>query len=573
MLTDDTLRKVRETARIDEVASAYLTLHRSGKDLVALCPFHDERHPSFRVSPAKNIGKCFSCAEAADSIRLVRHMEGCGFEEAVRLLARKYGIEVEETAGARDERRDEREALLRANEAFAHGLLPPGGLVGTTRAEEDGERLREAYRSFGVGLCPPDVPKAFRPFLNRLVFPIRTTGGQVAGFAGRRLTPAGKESKYVNSPDSPAYHKGHILYGLHEAVKAVRSEGRVLLCEGYKDVLAYHAAGIRYAAGLCGTALTEEHIRMIRRLTQRVTLSLDPDPAGRLNTVRCAHRLLAAGCAVDLLLLPDGMDPDEVYRQKGSDELARLAQDGTRDYLSYRVRQAASRPRTDTAAISGVLGEIKLLASPLAVYNRLGELSGATGIPVEVLRQETRAIPGPGDAPSPAPAKEPAGDTPVLPGERALLRFCLTHHDRIFYDTDGNKISLPAWVRDGLTDNDLPLKDPGHARLLHLLAEGKHPDGIADEGLSALILSLRASAPPDTGPIPAEGLPAETYSRVLLYAESFAHREIAHILESLRTATTPDERLRLQAALEDRFAQSDQIAKELKSQSIIPEGR
>lgn len=120
MLTDDTLRKVRETARIDEVASGYLTLHRSGKDFVALCPFHDERHPSFRVSPARNIGKCFSCGEAADPIRLVCHMEGCGFEEAVRLLARKYNIEVEETAAAgRERRRDEREALLLANASFA----------------------------------------------------------------------------------------------------------------------------------------------------------------------------------------------------------------------------------------------------------------------------------------------------------------------------------------------------------------------------------------------------------------------------------------------------------------------
>ena len=268
MLTDDTLRKVRETARIDEVASGYLTLHRSGKDFVALCPFHDERHPSFRVSPARNIGKCFSCGEAADPIRLVCHMEGCGFEEAVRLLARKYNIEVEETAAAgRERRRDEREALLLANASFASGLLP-GHPVGTARTVEDRHGLEETYRGFGVGLCPPDVPQVFRPFLGRLIFPIHTTGGQVAGFAGRSLTPSEKGRKYVNSPDSPAYHKGHILYGLHKAVKAVRSEGRILLCEGYKDVLAFHASGIRYAVGLCGTALTEEHIRAIRRRRQ-----------------------------------------------------------------------------------------------------------------------------------------------------------------------------------------------------------------------------------------------------------------------------------------------------------------
>lgn len=571
MLTGDTLRKVRETARIDEVASGYLTLHRSGKDFVALCPFHDERHPSFRVSPARNIGKCFSCGEAADPIRLIRHMEGCGFEEAVRLLASRYGIEVEETAGARDRRRDEREALLLANASFAGGLLP-GDLAGTARTEADRQGLEETYRSFGVGLCPPDVPQAFRPFLGRLVFPIHTTGGQVAGFAGRSLTPSEKGRKYVNSPDSPAYHKGHILYGLHKAVKAVRSEGRILLCEGYKDVLAFHASGIRYAVGLCGTALTEEHIRAIRRLAGQVTLSLDPDPAGRQNTVRCAHMLLSMGCAVSLLPLPDGMDPDEVYRRKGSDELARLAREGTLDYLSYRIRQAASRPRTDTTAINGALGEIGLLSSPLAVYRRLGELSGATGIPMEVLRQEMSVATDPKSVAAAAPRKKVAGLTHALPREWALLRFCLTHHDRMFYDPDGNEISLPAWVSGELADNELPLEDPEHAHLLHLLSEGKHPDGIADERLSALVLSLRASAPQDTGPVPDERLPGETRFQVLLYGESFAHRKLARALESVRTAATPEERLRLQATLENHFALSDRIAKELQSQSILPEG-
>ena len=543
-----------------------------GKDFVALCPFHDERHPSFRVSPARNIGKCFSCGEAADPIRLVCHMEGCGFEEAVRLLARKYNIEVEETAAAgRERRRDEREALLLANASFASGLLP-GHPVGTARTIEDRHGLEETYCGFGVGLCPPDVPQVFRPFLGRLIFPIHTTGGQVAGFAGRSLTPSEKGRKYVNSPDSPAYHKGHILYGLHKAVKAVRSEGRILLCEGYKDVLAFHACGIRYAVGLCGTALTEEHIRAIRRLAGQVTLSLDPDPAGRQNTVRCAHMLLSEGCAVSLLPLPDGMDPDEVYRRKGSDELARLAREGTLDYLSYRIRQAASRPHTDTAAINETLGEIGLLSSPLAVYRRIGELSGATGIPIEVLRQEISVATGPKNVPVPVPKKEAAGLTPALPRERTLLRFCLTHHDRMFYDPDGNGISLPAWVSGELADNELPLEDPEHARLLHLLAEGKHPDGIADERLSALVLSLRASAPQDTGPVPDERLPDETRFQVLLYGESFARRKLARALESVRMAATPEERLRLQATLENHFALSDRIARELQSQSILPEG-
>ena len=237
-------------------------------------------------------------------------------------------------------------------------------------------------------------------------------------------------------------------------------------------------------------------------LAWQLTLSLVPDPSGRQNIFRCAHMLLSEGCAVSLLPLPDGMDPDEVYRRKGSDELARLAREGTLDYLSYRIRQAASRPHTDTAAINGTLGEIGLLSSPLAVYRRIGELYGATGIPIEVLRQEISVATGPKNVPVPVPKKEAAGLPPALPRERTLLRFCLTHHDRKIYAPDGNGISLPACVSGELADNELPLEDPEHARLLHLLAEGKHPDGIADERLSALVLSLRASAPQDTGPVP-----------------------------------------------------------------------
>ena len=360
MITHDTLLRVRETARIDEVAAGYLTLRRSGKGLVALCPFHDERHPSFRISPALNIGKCFSCGEAADPIRLVRHMEGCGFEEAVRLLARKYGIEVEEERGTEEAGRHEaRQAILRGNEDFARSLLPYDPAEGITGKDENGEEdrraLREAFSHFGVGICPPDAPEGFRRFRRRLVFPVRTTGGQIAGFAGRyRGTEGAGTAKYVNSDNSEAYNKGRILYGLYEAVRAVRTEGDVLLCEGYKDVIAFHAAGIRHAAGLCGTALTEDHVRMIRRLTGHVTLALDPDPAGQAATLRSARLLLAQGCEVGLLPLPGGMDPDEMFRRQGAEALRRLVRTEAVDYLSHRIRaERRTRRRGDTGGARG----------------------------------------------------------------------------------------------------------------------------------------------------------------------------------------------------------------------------
>ncbi|MFS2806205.1 CHC2 zinc finger domain-containing protein [Parabacteroides distasonis] len=583
MIGHDCLRRVRETARIDEVAAGYLTLRRSGKDLVALCPFHDERHPSFRISPALNIGKCFSCGEAADPIRLVRHMEGCGFEEAVRLLARKYGIEVEEERGTEEAGRHEaRQAILRGNEAFARSLLPYDPFEGMTGGDESGEEgrgaLREAFSRFGVGICPPDAPEGFRRFRRRLVFPVRTTGGQIAGFAGRyRGTDGAGTAKYVNSDDSEAYHKGRILYGLYEAVRAVRAEGDVLLCEGYKDVIAFHAAGIRHAAGLCGTALTEDHVRMIRRLTGHVTLALDPDPAGQAATLRSARLLLARGCEVGLLPLPGGMDPDEVFRRQGAEALRRLARTGAVDYLSHRVREAAGRRGGPGAgAIREVLGEIRLVSSPLAMYRRMEELSRATGIPLGVLREELSASPGeplrtgPAEGVTEGPAEAAAGLPPARLRERALLRFCLANHDRMFYAGDGSGISLPAWVASELSAGGMPLTEPAHLDLLALLSAGGHPDGITDEPLSALILSLRSSHPEEGTPErpPDELLPDEAERQLFLYAEPFIHARLQRTAARLRSATSTDERATCLGELRDCFALSDRIGRALGSQSV-----
>lgn len=425
MITHDTLLRVRETARIDEVAAGYLTLRRSGKDLVALCPFHDERHPSFRISPALNIGKCFSCGEAADPIRLVRHMEGCGFEEAVRLLARKYGIEVEEERGTEEAGRHEaRQAILRGNEDFARSLLPYDPAEGITGKDENGEEdrraLREAFSHFGVGICPPDAPEGFRRFRRRLVFPVRTTGGQIAGFAGR-----------------------------------------------------------------------------------------------------------------------------------------------------YRGTEGAGRKGgPDAGGIREVLGEIRLVGSPLAVYQRVEELSKATGIPLDVLREELSASPG--EPVRTGPAEVVTGLPPARLRERALLRFCLANHDRMFYAGDGSGISLPAWVASELSAGGMPLTEPAHLDLLALLSGSGHPDGITDESLSALILSLRSSYPEEGPPerLPDELLPDEAERQLFLYAEPFIHDRLQRTAAHLRSATSTDERATCLKELRDCFALSDRIGRALGSQSV-----
>ena len=460
MIARDTLLRVRETARIDEVAAGYLTLRRSGKDLVALCPFHDERHPSFRISPALNIGKCFSCGEAADPIRLVRHMEGCGFEEAVRLLARKYGIEVEEERGTEEAGRHEaRQAILRSNEAFARSLLPYDPAEGITGEDENGE---EDLR-----------------------------------------------------------------------------------------------------------ALTEDHVRVIRRLTGHVTLALDPDPAGQTATLRSAHLLLARGCEVGLLPLPGGMDPDEVFRRLGAEALRRLVRTEAVDYLSHRIREAAGRKGgPDAGGIREVLGEIRLVGSPLAVYRRMEELSKATGIPLDVLREELSASPG--EPVRTGPAEVVTGLPPARLRERALLRFCLANHDRMFYAGDGSGISLPAWVASELSAGGMPLTEPAHLDLLTLLSGGGHPDGITDESLSALILSLRSSYPEEGPPerLPDELLPDEAERQLFLYAEPFIHYRLQRTAARLRSATSTGERAACLGELRDCFALSDRIGRVLGSQSV-----
>ena len=435
---------------------------------------------------------------------------------------------------------------------------PAEGITGKDEnGEEDRRALREAFSHFGVGICPPDAPEGFRRFRRRLVFPVRTTGGQIAGFAGRyRGTEGAGTAKYVNSDNSEAYNKGRILYGLYEAVRAVRTEGDVLLCEGYKDVIAFHAAGIRHAAGLCGTALTEDHVRMIRRLTGHVTL-------------RSARLLLAQGCEVGLLPLPGGMDPDEMFRRQGAEALRRLVRTEAVDYLSHRIRKAAGRKGgPDAGGIREVLGEIRLVGSPLAVYQRVEELSKATGIPLDVLREELSASPG--EPVRTGPAEVVTGLPPARLRERALLRFCLANHDRMFYAGDGSGISLPAWVASELSAGGMPLTEPAHLDLLALLSGSGHPDGITDESLSALILSLRSSYPEEGPPerLPDELLPDEAERQLFLYAEPFIHDRLQRTAAHLRSATSTDERATCLKELRDCFALSDRIGRALGSQSV-----
>lgn len=329
------MEALKERIDVAKVVGSYLTLEKRGAAYWGLCPFHDDHHPSLRVDPAKGLYHCFSCKAGGDAIGFVREKESCGFMEAINICAdicrlSVPAIDTRRQNDCRDkrsaeadrlpavspaEKEQQADAIIAANEAFMRTLLPydPGM-----------EELRGVYASFGVGMAPAMVPEAFRFTRQRIVFPIHNHEGRPVAFAARYCgdLPAGKIPKYLNSATGPVYKKDELLYGWHKAQAEVRLTGVVFLTEGYKDTLAMHAAGFSNTVALCGTNLSEQHIRLIARRAATVCLFLDADQVGRATAEEAAVRLRKAGLKVIDLLPEGGKDADELIRVMGRQAFA-----------------------------------------------------------------------------------------------------------------------------------------------------------------------------------------------------------------------------------------------------------
>lgn len=364
MIPEEKVREVAERLSIVEVVSEYVQLRRSGGNFLGLCPFHGEKTPSFNVNPAREIFHCFGCGAGGNAFSFVMKMEGLSFPEAVKLLARKSGIEIEERqlTPAEKKSQDERQQFHRINElvtAYYRSVLQKGQegeqarkyLAG--RAVEN--EISEAYRlgfapdrrdglvkhlknngvdleiALKLGIVRKGDAGWYDLFRNRLIFPIRDAKGQVIAFAGRVLDSS--LPKYINSPESPLYHKSAVLFGLDMALPAVRTENAVIIVEGYFDHLALYRAGIRNVVATCGTALTAAHAVLIKRHAERVYTLFDSDGAGKKATIRSMELFLEQRLPAYVISLPDGDDPDSFMANNPVD--------------AFNVRLKRSRPAFD----------------------------------------------------------------------------------------------------------------------------------------------------------------------------------------------------------------------------------
>lgn len=333
--------KIRSVARLEDVVERYLSLKETGyskKTRVGLCPFHADRHPSLHVNVKEQYYKCFACGEGGDLFTFVQKMEGCDFREALKKLAGWYGLsdtdDWQPVKYPPVRKKQPMKPVELANPVYVDSLLRNHRMVLGLLEEyvPDNEILRETYKVFEVGVASSFLPYDYNDLCNRLVFPIRNERGDLVAFAGRYRGEMESEGirKYVNSPDSPVYHKSHILYGLYQAQEEIRQHKFVYITEGYKDVLAMHAAGFRNTVAICGTALTEQHAELLGRYTSYAIVMLDGDEAGQTNGLKSARLLAGKGFSVGRIILEPKHDPDSSLCSLGLQEFNNYMKKATR---------------------------------------------------------------------------------------------------------------------------------------------------------------------------------------------------------------------------------------------------
>ncbi len=522
-IAEEKIDEIRNRTDIVEVVSSYLPLKRSGVNNQGLCPFHQEKSPSFNVNSARQIFHCFGCGVGGNVFSFLMRMEGLSFPDAVRRLGEKVGIEVEEEAVSPDEvrRREERERILRINEvagSFYHQLLleDDASVLGRRYLRQRGYE-GDTVRAFQLGFAPEgwetltkhlaeknfsseNVQKAglVRPgkqgrghydlFRNRLLFPIHDLQGRIVAFGGRVLDDS--LPKYINSPETAVYHKGQTLYGLYQARDAMRHSNEALVVEGYFDVLALHRAGFAGAVATCGTALTADHARLLKRYADKILLIFDEDAAGRQATFRAMDALLPVGLSVSVVAMPAGEDPDSLLKAKGEAGF-RLCLDAARPVLEVFIEDQL---RINDESVEGraraaeqVLERIRRLPGDLERSLYLKRLADLTGLDVELLQSKVRGgavaqAPVRRAATQPAPARQAPAETGQT--QKYLLRLMLIDdQQRRRVREEGTKELFLDELFLGLSDYLLACED----------ADGRLPEDLVDASLDESQQSLLAS--------------------------------------------------------------------------------
>ncbi|OYZ47299.1 MAG: DNA primase, partial [Sphingobacteriales bacterium 24-40-4] len=393
MIPKDTVDKIIETSRIEEVVGDFVSLKRRGTSMIGLCPFHNEKTPSFHVSVGKGIFKCFGCGKGGDSVRFIMEHEKATYPEALLYLANKYSIEIAEVENTPEEQavNDRRESLYIvsawAAKFFQQQMLETdeGKSIGLSYFKERGFR-DDIIKKFELGYSPDvwdaltqsaitegyniqfleetgltirkENEKFYDRFRGRVMFPIHSFTGRVIGFGGRTLKTDKAVPKYVNSPESDIYHKSNVLYGLFFAKKSMRDEDNCYLVEGYADVLSVHQAGIENVVASSGTSLTIEQIRMIGRFTKNITILYDGDDAGIKASLRGLDMILEEGLNVKIVLFPDGDDPDSYVQKFGSAAFKSHIEGSKKDFILFKTSILLKDAGNDPIKRAGIIREV-----------------------------------------------------------------------------------------------------------------------------------------------------------------------------------------------------------------------
>ncbi|GAA4416423.1 DNA primase [Nibrella viscosa] len=403
-IPEETVDRIRQAADIIEVVGDFVSLKKRGSNYIACCPFHNEKTPSFNVNPTRQIYKCFGCGKAGDAVRFVMDIENIGYGEALRFLAKKYNIEVQEQEATPEEliRQNERESLyiiLNFAKSFYQETLThteEGQSIGLSYFRERGftnptieafelgysldqwgalleEAQRKGYNTAllekaGLVLAK-DGGKVYDRFRGRVIFPIHNVAGRVIAFGARILKTDKSQPKYINSPETEVYHKSQVLYGIFQAKQTIRQEDVCYLTEGYTDVISLYQAGIKNVVASSGTSLTIEQIRLISRFTQNVTILYDGDAAGIKAALRGLDMVLEEGLNVSVATFPDGDDPDSYVRKVGAEAFRDHLRRHTLDFITFKadalLREAGDNPFKRAEVIAEVVGSIVKIPDPI----------------------------------------------------------------------------------------------------------------------------------------------------------------------------------------------------------------
>ncbi len=454
MIDRATIQRITDAADIVEVVKEFVTLRKAGTNYKGLCPFHNEKTPSFVVSPAKQLCKCFSCGKGGNAVHFIMEHEQMSYPEALRWLAKKYGIEVQERELTDEERTAAslRESLFVLNdwackyfEEQLHESVD-GVAIGMSYFRQRGFR-DDIIRKFRLGYCPTERDALARAaqakgysaellektglcyrtddgrlldrFHGRVIFPVRTVSGMTVAFGGRIMSNDKKTAKYVNSPESEIYSKSHELYGLYPAKHAIVKANRCFLVEGYTDVISMHQSGIENVVASSGTSLTEGQIRLLHRFTNNITVLYDGDSAGIKASLRGIDMLLAEGLNIKVLLLPDGEDPDSFARKHKAEEFQAYIDANQVDFIRFKanllLEEAGGDPVKRAALVQDVVRSVSVIPDDIVRQMYIAETARLLDVKEGLVTSEVgknvrarRRGENPADEAAPQAAETPA---------------------------------------------------------------------------------------------------------------------------------------------------------------------